>query len=1087
MENNEEKKTYASEDPATGFIIINFTNDQIIYINESFAKMLGFSDSLGFSNYTNNSFKSLVSSEDYLRVYETISEKIKNNEEFLDHLKFHVCTFHKRVVEIDLYARIICTNGNNLIYAYLVNTNDESLIYDFDYVTGLPEAKRFVEHAKRLQSIFEKTNDEQLAILYITISNYNHKSYDEKDKFIEHFAFILKDVFESSLIARLSDTSFAIFAPNKNLYYKIFNLNEKLNEDYGYNHPRFKVGIYKLNKNDSIEDAISKANKTCELISGSNDVMYKYYDDEMMKEQEIYDYVIHNLDNAILNGEIKVFYQPVVRTINNMLVSAEALARWETKDYGLLSPAKFIEPLERTRQIDKLDTFVFKSICKMLREKIDKREPYVPISYNLSRLDFILMDPYQMISEMVNKYEIPHRLIKIEITETIIMQNPDEMKGIISKFRDDGYEIWMDDFGSAYSSLNMLKEFELDEIKLDLAFIKNLSEKGKIIVKNVISMAKELGIQTLTEGVETKEQYTFLKDIGCEKAQGYLFSKPLPFDNMIENVLNKKITIEKPQFRDFFKELSHLDFQTDLPLCVIHCYNDKIDVYYTNETCKKNLRPVFLDTDMAFSTRINSDDSIFKHKILNLCDSLEQKGEVLSFFHSFKNQLFKINAKNIANVNKHFLFVLNIENLTANEIEHVSKLDRTLREISESYSSMAYVDFSTNKFEPMMEDLYNTFKENITFTDSLEQIRKRVYIDDIKKFNDFFELENVLTNIKRNQSSYVIQTFRFYNDRGELYFKNITLIMMSKEEKKFLLVTRNLTPDEETFLLNVNRILIAKEDILHVQNFELTNLEMFLSLIKNTSKCYYFKDLNHKYVGASDAFVSLLGISHISKLIGFNDSEVGFNITNQKIFDIENKVIEERVAIKDVAINYIIKGKIYNGVINIYPIVESKKTKGIFVEFMNEDFDSKTEILTESNLNINNSKGFIESIISYYNEYKYNDSLFTVTKISLIRLDELKQMLGYNYVLEVEKTVAKMLVEKYGNTCVVSHIKYGTFALIRSFKSDLEQTRFNIDLSADIYGITYVANYSTTLFHKIETFKSDNDFEKNIISILTVK
>ena len=166
------------------------------------------------------------------------------------------------------------------------------------------------------------------------------------------------------------------------------------------------------------------------------------------------------------------------------------------------------------------------------------------MSFNLSRLDFITCDIFTEIEKLTQAYQLPPSQLRIEITESVFIKDIETVNQTLNKFRAAGYQIWMDDFGSGYSSLNVLKDYEFDTIKLDMAFLSNFTDRSKEIVKSVVDMAKHLGIHILTEGVETLEQYTFLRNIGCEMLQGFLFSKPLPYIQAIEYIEELGLTHE---------------------------------------------------------------------------------------------------------------------------------------------------------------------------------------------------------------------------------------------------------------------------------------------------------------------------------------------------------------------------------------------------------------------------------------------------------------------------------------------------------------------------------------------------------------
>ena len=222
------------------------------------------------------------------------------------------------------------------------------------------------------------------------------------------------------------------------------------------------------------------------------------------------------------------------------MCGVEALARWDDPTIGFLSPGDFIQTLEEYHQIHKLDMYVVETVCKMLTKVKQTDFPLLPVSLNFSRLDFDSINLADEVENCLQKYDIDKKCIHIEITESTLSQNDARLKSAFSRFRNSGYALWLDDFGSGYSGLNVLKEYDFDVMKIDMKFLENFSENPKAhrILRNVISLAKELGMKTLTEGVETEEAYQFLKNAGCEQLQGYLFGKPMPDTEIYKKVMD---------------------------------------------------------------------------------------------------------------------------------------------------------------------------------------------------------------------------------------------------------------------------------------------------------------------------------------------------------------------------------------------------------------------------------------------------------------------------------------------------------------------------------------------------------------------
>ena len=231
------------------------------------------------------------------------------------------------------------------------------------------------------------------------------------------------------------------------------------------------------------------------------------------------------------------YLQPIADK-SGKIVGAEALARWIHPEYGFMSPGDFIPLFEENGMITDLDKHIWKSTCELLSHW-DEKFPGIFISINVSPKDFYMTDVLSEIMSYVMKYDIDPHNLRIEVTESSMMRDTDDKMRILDEFRKQGFIVEMDDFGSGYSSLNMLKDMPVDVLKIDMNFLgkSNDQEKSDIIVKNVIGLSEDLHIVSLAEGVETVEQFDRLGELGCHLFQGYYFSKPIPvadFEAMLE-------------------------------------------------------------------------------------------------------------------------------------------------------------------------------------------------------------------------------------------------------------------------------------------------------------------------------------------------------------------------------------------------------------------------------------------------------------------------------------------------------------------------------------------------------------------------
>ena len=244
------------------------------------------------------------------------------------------------------------------------------------------------------------------------------------------------------------------------------------------------------------------------------------------------------MEDALLKGEFQVYLQPKYYLPTGEIVGAEALVRWVEPSGKIIPPDNFIPLFERNGFIIQVDFYVYEQVMKRMQKwKQEGRRP-ICVSVNVSRVHVRTYDFLQRLNELIEKYQIPKEYFELELTETIMGSAQGMTKDFIQECKKQGYKVSIDDFGSGYSSLNLLKDLPVDILKIDKGFLDETaeSERSSIIVEQVVEMAKKMKIGTLCEGVETLKQAEFLKGIGCDMAQGYLFSKPIPmeeFEKMI--------------------------------------------------------------------------------------------------------------------------------------------------------------------------------------------------------------------------------------------------------------------------------------------------------------------------------------------------------------------------------------------------------------------------------------------------------------------------------------------------------------------------------------------------------------------------
>ena len=327
---------------------------------------------------------------------------------------------------------------------------------------------------------------------------------------------------------KYSNNDFRDFIHSENL-----RLEEALREKYLDRRLRLCTGISIISNDDRRMDAetsVSNANLARKVAKELDEECCVLFDRQMMegikKEVEITSYI----STAIEKGEFKVFYQPKIGTTSLKVIGAEALIRWQKPDGKFVYPDEFIPVIERSGQIVEVDYFVYREVFKFIAQRLKENKEVVPVSMNVSRVHLNKMGILDYVKSLFEEYKIPANLVEFELTESIYINNTEKALQLVEGLHAMGTKVSMDDFGSGYSSLNLLSKLPIDVIKLDKVFLKehNLKENDKIIISCVIEMARRLQITSLCEGVETLEQSDYLAQIGCEIQQGYYFSKPIP-------------------------------------------------------------------------------------------------------------------------------------------------------------------------------------------------------------------------------------------------------------------------------------------------------------------------------------------------------------------------------------------------------------------------------------------------------------------------------------------------------------------------------------------------------------------------------
>ena len=676
---------------------------------------------------------------------------------------------------------------------------------NYDTLTGLPSMSFFFKLAEvGRNSMYEQ--EIPSAVVFINLKDlrfYNQKhGFIEGDALIRQLAEILDEQFGADNCSRFGQDHFAVFTEEKDLEKKLKTVFKEMKKANGGKSLAVRAGIYP-DSMGLVETSLAcdRAKFACKAIKDDKGSCFKYFDDKMLKWEVNRQYVVENIDRALAEDWITAYYQPIVRATNGKVCDEEALARWIDPDKGMLSPAEFIPILEDTKLIYKVDLHIVDVILERIkRQSAAGKLTAVPISINLSRTDFDACDIVEEIWNRVRIAGVPPELLTIEITESVVGQNYEYMKEQINRFKELGFCVWMDDFGSGYSSLEMLRELDFDLIKFDMRFMRKFdsSPKSRVLLTELMRMACSLNFETVCEGVETLEQVEFLSQIGCTKMQGYYFCKPISYDQILERYkTGKQIGFENPDESYYQKTISAINlydlgalsnednesirhYFNTLPMAIIESDGKNMEIARCNKSYSEFMEAYHKISDL-FQGYIRQCKTQGQRILVN---EMTDDGEVVNALvrHLIDNPINGKGAYAIA--------ILEITPLGEQSLTYTS----VAKVLSADYIDLYHIDLKANTYTQYSHDMENANisaakKGTDFFGAAAKDALQYIYKDDLAEFLEILTKENVLKAIEI--SGAFTHTYRLL--LGDKYqYVNMKAVPMDKRKDQIIVGVNNV-------------------------------------------------------------------------------------------------------------------------------------------------------------------------------------------------------------------------------------------------------------------------------------------------------
>ncbi|WP_049962300.1 EAL domain-containing protein [Oribacterium sp. FC2011] len=1018
--------------PGGFFIYRGGDNDEILYVNSALLKIFECETEKEFMELTGGTFTGMVHKDDYSKVKKSKNIQIETDSDQFEKVRYRIVTNNGNIKYIEDFGRYYKDDDEGpLFYVFL---SEIQLMKD--PLTSLSTRWGFfIKSEKFIKDIANVMDSPVILALDLSgMKGFNARyGTREGDKFLCMFADLLRKFFGDNC-ARFGEDHFFAIAPHEGIEGKLDSFIQELCEiNNGITLP-VKIGMCICHEGMSVHLACDYARMACEAQKVQYGSGYGSFDEKMGQHYARAEYILSHLDQALNEGWIHVYLQPVIRGLSGRVCGFEALARWIDPIYGFITPGDFVPLLEENGLSYKLDIFMVKRVVELQGRNLKVGNPVVPVSVNISRSDFDYCDPVDIIINTLEEHNVRKDLICVEITETTLMNDKGLIKKEIKRLHEAGIEIWMDDFGSGYSSLNVLKDFEFDEIKIDMQFMRDFSEKSKTIITMAVKMAKELGIHTLAEGVETKEHLEFLKSIGCEKIQGYYYSKPLPVSDIRRYLSDHGLIMETREARSVYEKTGLIDVVQDKALALFFYDRTNFNLLFFN---KKNRDYIGGDKELAASkieTDINAEGTFVYRKFRELAEKcINSHQEEMTVFVSGK-MYFELTFKVIADSRQGYMILASIDDRKYEESKQLEMHDYIMRNVISSYDCIYYLDYTEDTRTVIYTNLYNEQVGSVTkgIEDFYKNYRQRyIHPDDMDRWKTFTDIERYTDPSSQNKDRIIRNIFRVKNPNGNYVWTKFMVVFISGgKDKKAIVCVRPSTIEQDVKVYGE-----FKDKTLN--SSEITGDELMDAIRLNSEICFFWKDKDRRFVGVSDAFLKFYGFDSADAVLGKNDEEVGWHIDDTPFMTDEERVLLKGEIIRNSIGQNVIDGVTHYIAATKFPVYNNGEIVGLMGYFIdiNQDVMSDTSLRDQSQRDhvtgLMNSYGHMVTLSQLGDNLRTNGEDFTYVLLDIPEFENIREDYGRDIAEKFIKVIAKYIVFSFGRVTSVFRLYGCCFAVCK--------------------------------------------------------
>lgn len=1089
MDRNEGVLKYLDDFPGGVCLVSRDSEERILAVNPEVLRIFECTSEQQFMDFTHGYFRNLVAAEEFRSVADLYeSRDTKADYSFWG---FSSRTRKSHFIRIEgIFGPAVDEKQGPLWVVGLVKSTMRHDVLETDGDTGLLGPHAFYRKAKELleQEKAEGTLGQRVPVFInlVHFSSFN-SSYglEAGDTLLYQMGQVIRSCFPDAPATHVGADNFLVMASRSGISARMDRVVAEINDLIHDRVIRCKAGVVLFDEDheppESLKtlkcrDIFDMAKMAADSIREDGNRSWAVYNPSMGRDMVNTAFVLRNFENAMEKGHIHVYYQPITRALTGKVCSVEALARWEDPEKGMIFPGNFIPVLEKMKLIHLLDRYVIESTARIYHRLKKAGYPIIPVSVNLSRVDFDTLKPFDFMEEIIYRYQVPRQFFHIEVTESAMTRDTGVLKKELFRFKKAGYQLWLDDFGSGYSTLNVLKEFPFDLLKIDMAFLRNFNEESRKIIRSIILMAKNLSIHTLAEGAETKEQVDFLRESGCEDIQGYFYGKPMSIEEFEEKLGEGVYTAERPLEKVVMDRIGLVNVLTDKPVGLFLNRKDRFVLLLKNDALTQVGDAVYGGGNIYFEGNEVLHSNPLYPWMQALIEGSRASGQEQSVVAMRNGFMLKNSIHTLAGNDTLSGGTVSIINMSVkNENGPIKTLDTLYRNMMRIFDALYYYQGDKNTVDVILSTV-PAMKPGSVLTGAqwLQLSESYVHPDDRKQFMQFILPEHIqkvaADSIHRLSSAH----FRIKDSHGRYRWKEVIAMVMGQAEENHILLGAKetaltpLAPKERAEFLRLYASSLPGAR--NKETKEEKEWNFVHALQKKSEFKFFWKDRNRRFLGASDAFLRYYGFSDETAILGKTDEDMGWHLGDSTYKAEEEKVLQKGQISYDARGKCIAKGKLHSIRATKEPVYDGNEIIGLLGWFVDLDSEAETKErdsayrLTDDESGVLSYRGMVIEGEHYADAFQTAGMMYEALLLDIPAIEDF----GKAYGMDGRKKLVHRIVEEirncFGTRAVIGRMGVNRFIILQNREEEGMIEKELDALSGKLQAIHSVDGCPCTLF-----------------------